>query len=65
MIVFYLAAYNKATHTIDLSNGSTPTKPDELPWTVAIYKSTDKGMEFICSGSLVTPDHVITGELLK
>ena len=46
------------------SVGSKETEPDAYPWTVAIYKTTGIGTEYICGGSLLTRHHVITGKLL-
>lgn len=34
----------------------------EWPWLVAIYKRKDGSLHFICSGTLVSARHVVTGE---
>jgi secreted trypsin-like serine protease len=31
------------------------------PWLTAIFQITDSGLEFICGGTLISKNHVITG----
>lgn len=32
-----------------------------LPWIVPLFKKTELGLQFLCSGSLITCQHVVTG----
>lgn len=35
--------------------------PGTYPWLVAIYAKTVKGLEFICGGSLISDQHIVSG----
>lgn len=37
------------------------TRRGDFPWHAAIFKKTDDGIMFICGGSLVSDQHVLTG----
>lgn len=42
------------------------TQPDEIPWIVGVFHGSERAANFICSGSLITNEHVlVSGECAK
>jgi Trypsin len=41
-------------------NGNA-VKRGDWPWLTAIFVTTQTGLEFICGGTLISKNHVITG----
>jgi hypothetical protein len=41
-------------------NGSAVSR-GAWPWLTAIFVTTEKGLEFMCGGTLISENHVITG----
>ncbi|XP_069355779.1 chymotrypsin-C-like [Maniola hyperantus] len=49
----------QVTHTELIVNGAT-TKPGDWPWHVALYKIDHANIKYICGGTLISKNHVLT-----
>lgn len=58
-LFIYIPTYNKTVAIINIIY-EQKTRTGEYPWHAALYLSKRAGLTYICSGSLLTNNHVIT-----